>query len=105
MIREIDAQGLKEKLDRGEKFYFIDCREQDEWNESHIDGATLIPLSEFPQKYASVLKEKDATVVVQCRSGKRSLQACTFLLSKGYKDLINLDGGILGWIDAGYPVK
>lgn len=105
MIKEIEVQDLKVKLDKGEKLYFIDCREQEEWDEAHIPGATLIPLSEFQQKYESVLKEKDAQIVIQCRSGKRSMNACMFLLSKGYTDLNNLEGGILAWTQAGYPTK
>ena len=88
MITEIDATELKEKLsnksNNQDEFYFIDCREQGEWDEGHIEGATLIPLSEFPEKYEPVLKDKNKTVVVQCRSGKRSMNACMFLLSKGF---------------------
>lgn len=105
MIKEIDSIKLKQKLDQKDKFYFVDCREQDEWNESHIKGATLIPLSQFKEKYQDFLKDKNTTVVIQCRSGKRSMQACLFLLSQGYKELINLEGGILGWVESGFPVE
>jgi rhodanese-related sulfurtransferase len=105
MIKEIEVDELKTKLDKGEKFYFIDCREQEEWDEAHIEGATLLPLSVFQEKYESVLKEKNAPIVLQCRSGKRSMNACMFLLSKGYSDLNNLEGGIMSWMNAGYPTK
>jgi rhodanese-related sulfurtransferase len=104
MITEITVQELKEKITKGDKFKFVDCREQNEWNEAHIEGATLIPLSEFPQKYENILTDKNETIVIQCRSGKRSMNACMFLLGKGYNNLINLEGGILGWMDEGYPV-
>lgn len=104
MIKEIEIQELKSKIDAGEKFYFIDCRELEEWNSGHIEGATLIPLSEFPQKYESILTEKNAKIIIQCRSGKRSMNACMFLLSKGYSDLNNLEGGIIAWTEAGHPV-
>jgi rhodanese-related sulfurtransferase len=105
MIKEIDVQELKTKLERGEKFQFIDCREQEEWDESHIDGATFIPLSSFQEKYEAVLKDKNETIVIQCRSGKRSMNACMFLLSKGYSDLVNVEGGILAWTAAGFKVS
>jgi rhodanese-related sulfurtransferase len=105
MIKEIEVDELKSKLEKGEKFYFIDCREQEEWDEAHIEGATLIPLSVFPQNYEEVLKDKSAQIVVQCRSGKRSMNACMFLLSKGYSDLNNLEGGIMAWSAAGFPTK
>lgn len=104
MIKEIDVQELKAKLDSGEKFYFIDCRELEEWEDGHIEGAALLPLSEFQQRFATVLPEKDAKIVMQCRSGKRSMNACVFLLSQGYSDLNNVEGGILAWTEAGFPV-
>jgi rhodanese-related sulfurtransferase len=104
MIKEMDVQELKSKLDSNEKFYFIDCRELEEWEDSRIEGAALLPLSEFEQRYESILTEKDAKIVMQCRSGKRSMNACMFLLSKGYSDLNNLEGGILAWTEAGFPV-
>lgn len=105
MIKEINVQELKEKIDNKENFVFIDCREQDEWNEAHIPGATLVPLSKFEEKYESALPDKNAAIVIQCRSGKRSMNACMFLLSKGYKNLTNLEGGIMAWSEAGYPIK
>lgn len=105
MIKEIDVQELKSKLDKKENFVFIDCREQEEWDEAHIEGATLLPLSAFQEKYESVLTDKNASIVIQCRSGKRSMNACMFLLSQGYTDLNNLEGGIIAWNEAGFPIK
>lgn len=105
MIKEIDVSELKEKLEKGEKFQFIDCREKEEWDESHIEGATLLPLSQLQEKFESILPNKNTQIVFQCRSGKRSMNAAMFLLSKGYTDLINLEGGIMAWTEAGYPVK
>lgn len=104
MIKECTANELNEKLAKQEKMYFIDCRENQEWNEAHIAGATLLPLSELEAKYESVLKDKNAAVVIQCRSGARSMKACMFLLSKGFTNLTNLEGGIMGWVAAGLPV-
>ncbi|MFA6236833.1 MAG: rhodanese-like domain-containing protein [Bacteriovorax sp.] len=105
MIKECNATELKQKLEAHEKFQFIDCREQKEWEEAHIEGAKLLPLSEFEVKYEDLLKNKNEPIVIQCRSGARSMKACIFLLSKGYTDLTNLEGGIMGWMQMGYPVK
>lgn len=105
MITEISVQELKEKMDKKDDFVFIDCREQEEWDSLHIPGATLLPLSVFQEKYEAALPDKNKTIVIQCRSGKRSLNACMFLLSKGYSDLVNVEGGIIAWNEAGYPVK
>ena len=105
MIKEIDVNELKSKIDSGEKFFFIDCREQNEWDETHVAGSTLLPLSEFQEKYEEVLTDKNASVAILCRSGKRSMNACMFLLSKGYTDLNNVEGGILAWQGSGFAVK
>jgi rhodanese-related sulfurtransferase len=104
MIKECDVQTLKKKIDTKENIQFIDCRELQEWNEAHISGATLLPLSELEQKYETILKDKNAQVVIQCRSGARSMKACMFLLSKGFTDLTNVKGGIMGWMQEGFPV-
>lgn len=105
MINECSVSDLKQKLDAKENIQFIDCREVPEWNEAHIPGATLLPLSEFEAKYENVLKDKNANIYIHCRSGKRSMNACMFLLSKGYGQLTNVEGGIMSWMDAGYPVQ
>ncbi len=104
MISECSTKELKEKLDKKEKIQFIDCREIEEWNEAHIAGATLLPLSEFEAKYESVLNDKNAQIVIHCRSGKRSMNACMFLLSKGFTNLTNVEGGIMSWTAEGFPV-
>lgn len=106
MISEIDVHELKSLLENEkDKMYFIDCREQEEWNEGHIQGATLLPLSDFQNTFESVLKDKSKKVVIQCRSGKRSMNACMFLLSKGFENLVNVEGGILAWNEAGFDIK
>ena len=104
MIKESSVAELKAKLENKENFIFIDCREQDEWDDAHIEGATLIPLSSFEFKYHEALPDKNAEILIQCRSGSRSLNACMFLNSKGYTNVTNLRGGIIGWMNAGFPV-
>lgn len=104
MIKECDVRELKKKIETKENIQLIDCRERPEWDEAHIAGATLLPLSELEQKFDTVLKDKNAQIIIQCRSGARSMKACMFLLSKGFTDLTNLEGGITKWINEGYPV-
>jgi rhodanese-related sulfurtransferase len=104
MIKECNVHELKEKIEAKEKIQFIDCREQQEWDEGYIEGATLIPLSEFQIKYDDFLLDKNAQIIIQCRSGVRSMNACMFLLSKGYTNLTNVEGGIISWMQNGFPV-
>src|SRR5687768_6396210 len=100
MIKAIDAQTLKHKLDNGENIVLIDCREQAEWDQGHIPGARFMPLSQFEEAHMS-LTDLNAEIVLQCRSGQRSLRACMFLQSQGFTNLTNLEGGIIGWDEQG----
>lgn len=105
MINFMEVNELKELMDKNTELVLVDCREQDEWDAGHIDGAIFIPLSSFADQYAKHLTDKNKKIVVQCRSGKRSLNACQFLLQEGFEDLYNLEGGILAWGESGYPIK
>lgn len=71
----------------------IDVREQDEWDAGHIDGATLIPLTEFEDRFARELPDKEAYLLIHCRSGGRSETATRFLQEKGYTNVWNVEGG------------
>lgn len=102
-IKSMNVQTLKQKLDQNERLILVDCREQGEWNEGHIPQAVFIPLSQIEEKYAQVLKNKNDRIVLQCRSGKRSMAAAGFLKEHGYTDLTNLEGGIMDWVSAGLP--
>lgn len=99
-MQTITVQKLREKLESGEKINLIDCREPNEYAEFNI-GATLVPLSKIQNMEIDELEPlKDEEVVIHCRSGKRSATACMFLDSMGFKNTVNVEGGILAWIDA-----
>lgn len=97
----MDTQTLHNIINSSsEDFILVDCRELNEWEQGHIKEAQLIPLSEFENKYTCL--EKSKHIIIQCRSGRRSLNACMFLQDQGYEQLSNLEGGILDWIDNGF---
>jgi len=104
-IKSINAPELKTKLDKKESLILVDCREQNEWATGKIPGAIFIPLSEFPEQSEEKLKNKDAQIILQCRSGKRSMQAAYFLEEQGFTDLTNMEGGILSWNEEGYQTE
>ena len=83
----------------------LDCRTAEEYAEGHIAGAILadVKLDSFEETATAILA-KNAPVAVYCRSGRRSLTACEILSKAGYKELYNLETGILGWIEAGKPI-
>ena len=76
----------------------LDVREQWEWDQGHAPGARLLPMSRL-EEFAGDLPE-DATLLVVCHSGQRSLQVTDALERAGYH-AINVDGGMLAWQAAG----
>lgn len=103
-IKTISVTELENKRNEDKTIILIDCREQSEWDESHVEGFTLIPLSCFEQSL-EVLKNKSQDIHIMCRSGKRSMNACIFLEENGFKSLYNVDGGIIAWKEAGLETR
>lgn len=82
----------------------IDVREPDEFDGplGHIDGAELVPLATLPAFAASL--DRQAPMLLICRSGARSARAATMLAAAGFTALYNLAGGMLVWEATGLPV-
>jgi rhodanese-related sulfurtransferase len=93
---EVTPLEVKAMRERAEKFRLIDVRELDEWNTVKIDGAELIPLSQFQQQATAQL-DPDEKIVLYCHHGMRSARAQGFLKSQGYANVLNLTGGIDAW--------
>ncbi len=81
--------------------YVLDVREPDEWDEAHIEQATLIPLGELGSRLAEL--PAGAEIVCVCRSGQRSAMAAQALAQAGYQ-VKNMKGGMLEWLRQRHPV-
>ena len=98
-MQTITVEELKSRMDNGEKLNLIDCREPHEYAEFNI-GAKLIPLGKIQTMQIEEIEDlKDQEVIIHCRSGNRSMIACLFLDTLGFKDTKNLAGGVLAWIE------
>lgn len=97
----IDVAGYKaEFFDPQKPHALIDVREPDEYAEARIPGAVLIPLGEVEARLSEI--PTDVPVVLVCRSGGRSAMAAEILRGAQYAGtLYNLNGGTLGWVQAG----
>lgn len=96
-MQTITVEELKARMDAGEKLNLIDCREPNEYAEFNI-GATLIPLGKFQSFQIDELEDlKNEEVIIHCRSGNRSGQACMLLDTMGFTNTKNVVGGMLEW--------
>lgn len=103
-VRQIDVHELKKRRDSESNLCLIDVREVDEWKALHIPGAIHIPKDEIPACIQSQVSEQDKPIYLHCKGGVRSLYAGAYLLSLGYQEVYSIDGGIIAWAEAGYPV-
>ena len=87
---------LKARLDKGEAVRVIDVREADEWAIARLPQAELIPLGLFQQLAMPQLGLGEA-IVLYCHHGIRSARAQGYLKGQGYKNVLNLTGGIDAW--------
>jgi rhodanese-related sulfurtransferase len=84
----------------------VDVRTAEEYAEQHIPGAVNIDVyaDDFVDQCLNRL-DKERPVAVYCRTGKRSASAAEQLRKAGFKKVLNLEGGIVGWIESGKPVN
>ena len=84
----------------------LDVREPDEYAAAHVADARLVPLGQLAASLTGSLNDlpRAGTVVVICRSGRRSAEAVRLLQQAGFERPLNLAGGILAWRAAGLPV-
>lgn len=96
-MNQITVEELHNRLQEQEGLNVLDVREQEEYDENNM-GARLWPLSKLKHMDAEGIDDwKDNEIIVHCRSGQRSLQACMLLETMGFPNVTNLKGGIKEW--------
>jgi rhodanese-related sulfurtransferase len=95
-VREIQAEDLKGRLDRGENLFLLDVRDEYEFEISNI-GGHLIPLPELSKRLNEL--DVNAEIVALCKMGPRGVKAVELLERQGFTNVSNLHGGIYAWSD------
>jgi len=111
-IREITPAELKARLDAKEDFLLVDVREPAEFEHGHIEGAHLVPRGiveaaadpSYPKHYPPLSGARNRQVVVYCATSGRSAMAAAVMQMMGYKDVLNLAGGIVRWESEKLPI-
>ncbi|MEX0635273.1 MAG: rhodanese-like domain-containing protein [Ferruginibacter sp.] len=96
-MKSITVEEVKARLDAGEKLQLLDVREPDERDAYHI-GGLFLPLANIQTMQTDDIDDlKNDELIIYCRSGNRSGQACLILETMGFTNVINLTGGMLNW--------
>jgi rhodanese-related sulfurtransferase len=103
-IRELSVAEVKEKFAAGENFYFIDVREDHEWNQGHAQAAQHLGRGIIERDIEKIVSNKESEIILYCGGGFRSALAADNLQKMGYKNVYSLAGGIKAWKEAGYPM-
>lgn len=94
--RKIGAEEAKSLMEDGDPYVLVDVRTPEEFKEGHIEGALLLPDYEVEASAAKLLPDKDARILLYCRTGRRSESAAKTLVAMGYTNVVDF-GGITDW--------
>jgi len=96
-MKTITVEELKSRIDAGEKLHIIDVREPAEYQEYNI-GAKLIPLGKIMGMELDEIDDlRNEELIIHCKAGSRSMQACMMLEQAGFTNVVNVTGGVMAW--------
>jgi hydroxyacylglutathione hydrolase len=101
-LPQITAQEIHRRL-RSEASQVLDVRRAPEWQAGHIEGATWWPLDNFRVSPPEI--DRGRPIAVHCKSGYRSMIACSLLQRAGFKNVTNVIGGFDAWQEAKLPMQ
>jgi len=105
ILRDYTDVGSNELLNmlKNKNFVLIDTHIPEQAHIPNTDA--FIPYNEIKNRIAAVAPDKDANIVLYCRSGSMSQEASRALVELGYANVFNLAGGVNGWKAEGYEVE
>jgi len=104
-VKECTIADVKARFDRGERFHFVDVREDSEFAVDRARGARHIGRGVLERDVETLIPDHDAPIVLYCGGGFRSALSADNLQKMGYTNVISMDGGMRAWREAGYPVE
>jgi sulfur-carrier protein adenylyltransferase/sulfurtransferase len=101
-VKMITHDRAREEIEAGVRV--IDVREQHEWDEAHLERAIHVPQGEVAERIDEIAPDRSERLILHCRTDNRSSRVAELLDDLGYEDVSVMEGGIVAWADAGYPV-
>jgi rhodanese-related sulfurtransferase len=105
MIKKISAKELNDLKAKSKDLVIIDVRTEPEVARGKIPDSIHLELNRLEEEVEKLLTNKDNPVVVYCLSGSRSLDASETLERLGFRNIFDLENGMLGWRTQGLPTN
>lgn len=102
-VREITVQEVRRKQQAGERFEFVDVREDHEWSQGHAAGARHLGRGILERDAEKLIPEPATPIVLYCGGGFRSALSADNLQKMGYRNVFSVAGGMRAWREAGLP--
>jgi sulfur-carrier protein adenylyltransferase/sulfurtransferase len=100
-VEMIDPERAREEIEAGTAL--IDVREQNEWDDSHLEAATHVPQGELVERIDELAPDRSERLLLHCRTDNRSARMAEELAGLGYENVAVIEGGIVAWEAAGLP--
>ena len=104
-VREIGVAEVQAKLDRRDRFEFVDVREDREWEADRAAGARHIGRGILERDVETLITDPATEIVLYCGGGYRSALAAESLQRMGYRNVLSMAGGIKAWREAKLPLE
>jgi rhodanese-related sulfurtransferase len=101
--RDLAPEEARAELQRDPQLRLLDVRTPREHASHRLPNAVLVPIQELDARFAEL--DRDASWLVHCEHGQRSLYACALLAQAGFTKLVNLRGGLAHWAACGLPLE
>jgi len=103
-VRETTCEEVRRRQQGGERFHFVDVREDGEWAAGHAAGAMHLGKGIIERDIERTIPNRDDEIVLYCGGGFRSALSADALQQMGYRNVVSMDGGWRRWCELGYPV-
>lgn len=104
-VPQVSAKDLFEAIEKKEDFIILDVRTPGEYEKGKIQNSINLPVDQIQEKIETIIPEKDKKTYVYCLSGSRSVFAVSQMIALGYKNVFDLQNGLLSWRISKYPLS
>lgn len=104
-VQECNVHDLNQKISNGDKFYLVDVREENEWNNGHIPNAIHLSKGIIERDIEKDIPDINAEIYLYCGGGFRSAMSADNLQQMGYTNVTSVDGGMRAWYEAGFETE